>query len=407
MIEETRRPCPVCGSRRAEVVHHQEFRAPSELFAEPAIDVVICTACGMCFSDLAVVQDSVDATYAEHSKYADTSIYEDGQAGSAADLPTGAPWDLDRLEGTARWLARHVPLDARVLDAGCATGALIGYLQREGFTDLVGLDPSPIATAQAARAYGVPAITGSFLRPPDDIGTFDLVVLSHVLEHLVDVQGAVAGLAQLVKPGGLAYIEVPDASRYYEYLVAPFHDFNTEHVNHFSGTLLTCLMSSAGFATRQTAAKTVLIAATTQYPAVFGLYERTAAKPAAGAAEKDPTLRVAIQAYIDASTALLDEVDASLRVTVGSGPVVVWGAGQLAMKLLVGSLADVEVAAIVDSARDKWGGRFGDVPVIGPQQLDDLVDQDVPILVTSIHHQDAIVATIESMFPRRRVLTLR
>ena len=35
-------------------------------------------------------------------------------------------------------------------------------------------------------------------------------------------------MRSLVKPGGLVYIEVPDAARYDEHLVAPFHDFNSK-----------------------------------------------------------------------------------------------------------------------------------------------------------------------------------
>jgi SAM-dependent methyltransferase len=358
----------------------------------------------MCFADIDLVQESVDETYAEHSKYADTSLYDDGQ--ELDDIPPGAPWDLDRLEATAAWLAKTVPLNARVLDAGCATGALIGFMQREGFTDLVGLDPSPVATAQVARAFHVPAIAGSFITPPGEIGTFDLVVLSHVLEHIIDVQAAVAGLQSLVKPGGLVYIEVPDAARYHEHLVAPFHDFNTEHINHFSGPLLTRLMGSVGFVARTPGTKTVMCSPIDPYPAVFGLFEQDPSR-AIVVNEPDSTLGTAIRQYVTDSGSLLDAMSAHLRATVRDGPVIVWGAGQLAMKLLAGPLKGTKIAAIVDSSSDKWGGKFGEVPVVGPEQLDALVEPDVPVLVASLHHQDSIVATIEAAFPARKIVTLR
>ena len=41
-------------------------------------------------------------------------------------------------------------------------------------------------------------------------------------------------LTPLLKTDGLLYVEVPDAVAYTEYLYAPFQDFNTEHINHFS-----------------------------------------------------------------------------------------------------------------------------------------------------------------------------
>jgi SAM-dependent methyltransferase len=407
VTKDCNRRCPVCGGGTGEVVTRQEFVAPTALFAASAVDIVLCDSCGMCFTDVALAQATVDTSYAEHSKYADTSVYE--EAIEVVDVPTGAPWDLERLEATAEWLAAVVPHSARVLDAGCATGALIGYLQREGFADVVGLDPSPVAIAHARQAYGVPAVTGSFMDPPRDLGQFDLVVLSHVLEHLVDVQGAVASLRSLVKPGGAVYIEVPDAMRYHEFLVAPFHDFNTEHVNHFSDRLLSRLMRTSGFEVRELHTKIVQVAPESSYPAVFGLFERAAADGEAHRAAEPPDVALgeAIRAYVRGSEQMLEGLDAWLRAEVGRGPVVVWGAGQLAMKLLAGPLRDTRVEAIIDSAHDKWGGCFGDVPVIDPARLDELDDGDVPILVASIHHQDSIVSAITTSFPQRRYVTLR
>jgi hypothetical protein len=209
-----------------------------------------------------------------------------------------------------------------------------------------------------------------------------------------------------VKPGGLVYIEVPDAERYHEYLLAPVHDFNTEHINHFSGALLTRLMSAAGFVARKMDTKAVLIAPTSLYPAVFGLYEKVALDAAPHGYEPDPALAVAIRQYVRDSAVLLDDWAASLRASLGDGPIVVWGAGQLSMKLLAGPLRGVRVEAIVDSAADKWGARFGDVPVIGPDQLDALVAPDIPVLVTSVHHRESIVLALESSFPSRRIATL-
>jgi hypothetical protein len=77
------------------------------------------------------------------------------------------------------------------------------------------------------------------------------------------------------------------------------------------------------------------------------------------------------------------------------------------MKLLAGPLRGVRIDAIVDSASDKWGGCFGEVPVIGPGQVTMRVARDVPVLVASVHHRDAIVAAIRSSLPGRRIVTLR
>ena len=397
------RACPVCGCPTGTVLHHQVFLAPAELQAPPEVDVVACDRCGVCFSDLPTQQEVLDESYRDHSKYADTSLYDEG-ADAEHRPPTDAPWDLQRLAGTAAWLADHCDLSARVLDAGCATGALLGFLKAEGFTDLVGLDPSPIATATAARAYGVPTVTGSFFSPPVDLGTFDLVVLSHVLEHLADVEGAVRGMWQLTRPGGLVYLEVPDASRYAELLVAPFHDFNTEHINHFSAEVLELTMRLAGFEVHTIGHKEVLCSPTDPYPAAFGLFRRPEGRESAPAIERDEALVARVREYVAVSGALLDRIDDRLRADIGDGPVVVWGAGQLSMKLLAGPLRDANVTDLVDTSEAKWGQHFGDLVVVGPN---DVTADDTPILITSIHHQESIESTVQSLFPARRLLTLR
>ena len=51
-----------------------------------------------------------------------------------------------------------------------------------------------------------------------------------------------------MKPGAaILYAEVPDATRYLEFLFSPFQDFNTEHINHFSRESLTNLLVACGF----------------------------------------------------------------------------------------------------------------------------------------------------------------
>jgi SAM-dependent methyltransferase len=401
MANVLKRGCPVCDGTEGDVVHRQRFAAPAELAAPDVVDIVVCKACGMCFSDLEVAQVEIDATYAEHSKYADTSLYDADPAGDVP--PTDAPWDLERFEGTAQWLAAKVPPGARVLDAGCAAGALIAYLQAEGFEHIVGLDPSPGAVRIVRRRCGVEAIAGSLFDPPVDLGTFDLVILSHVMEHLREVRTAVEGLRRMTNLGGLVYVEVPDATGYADRLVAPFHDFNTEHINHFSERLLRSLFQAAGFVTRESGTKIILSSPTDPYSAAFGLFEKVSSDLQWGPVPSDPDLAPAIGKYVEKSSKLMGEYARVIDEQVGSGPVVVWGAGQLSMKLLAGPLAGVKIEAVVDGSADKWGMHMGDAEVVSP---DAIGSSESPILVTSVHHFASIAADIKRRYPGRRTIAL-
>lgn len=394
------RSCPVCGNQIGSVLHHQVFVVPEELQAVTEVDIVSCSRCGSCFSDMPTSQETLDDIYRDHSKYADTTLHSDEVPDQP---PTDAPWDLQRLAATAKWLAERTPIAARVLDAGCATGALLGFLQQEGFSDIVGLDPSPMAARTAAQTYRVPTVTGSFFAPPDDLGSFDLVVLSHVLEHLTDVPGAIAGMWRLTRPGGHVYIEVPDACRYVDYLVAPFHDFNTEHINHFSVQTLQLAMELAGFTTEFLGTKDVMCSPRDPYPAVFGLFQRNERPGLTPDITYDEELPRALARYVTDSEALLDQLIADIGAQLGDRSVAVWGAGQLSMKLL-SKLGDREIVALVDTSESKWGLKFGDQVVVGPSQI---AGGTEPILITSIHYQESIEHSIQAALPGREVIKLR
>ncbi len=106
------------------------------------------------------------------------------------------------------------PAGLRILDVGCGGGLLAEEFARLGCR-VVGLDPSEpsinvarqhAATAGLAVHYLVaPAETLPF---PD--GHFDVVLCADALEHLHDLNRAIAAAARVFKPGGA--IEVESAS---------------------------------------------------------------------------------------------------------------------------------------------------------------------------------------------------
>ena len=131
------------------------------------------------------------------------------------------------------------------------------------------------------------------------------------------------------------YLEVPDAEHYADHLVAPFHDFNTEHINHFSLGLLERFMAMQGFEKIASGHKTVMCSAVDTYPAIYGLWRRVDTDDRTPRSSASTTRSTPASRYIEMSNALLTRIDAHLTAEVGvADGVIVWGAGQLAMKLL-------------------------------------------------------------------------
>jgi len=231
----------------------------------------------------------------------------------------------------------------------------------------------------------------------------DCVVLSHVLEHVQDVRGALAAMRAALRRGGLIYVEVPDATRYVEFPTAPFQDFNTEHINHFSRASLRNALEAVGFSVRATAPKIIEASAGVPYPACYAIARRTdePRRPS-----RDAALRPAIESYIGMSGAAMARVrDEVARLVAAHERVVVWGVGQTTYKLLSQTaLADAHIAAFVDTSSTYHGRTLRGVPIVAPAELRALPPH--PILVGSLVNRASILESIGRLGLRNQVLTI-
>lgn len=84
---------------------------------------------------------------------------------------------------------------------------------------------------------------------------------------------------------------------------------------------------------------------------------------------------------------------------------IVWGTGQLAMKLLVEtSLGKANIGAFVDNNPINHGKMLRGVKISPPGALTGL---DGPILITTILHQQAIAEQIQSMGLKNEIVFLQ
>lgn len=108
---------------------------------------------------------------------------------------------------------------ARILEVGCGTGAQLKNL-RERFpsSQIVGLDRSPEQLATAARllqGLEVELIQGDAEHLPWTPGSFDLVCVTFVLEHLSDPKSALLEMDRVMAPNAWVILsEVHNSSLY-------------------------------------------------------------------------------------------------------------------------------------------------------------------------------------------------
>jgi SAM-dependent methyltransferase len=387
------RKCPLCGHGQADVLHSQHFILAEGHPLANGYDVVCCEQCGFVYADIAVPQAEYDRFYTQYSKYEDVITGTGGTENS---------WDRQRQEDTARQIHTYfngAPIS--ILDVGCANGGLLKALYDLGYENLLGLDPSP-RCVENTRRLGLKAERGSLFHPFNH-PPYDLVILSHTLEHLQDLELAAKQIRKMMKENSTVYVEVPDASRYVDFLDAPFQDFNTEHINHFSTLCLNNYLKRNGFEPKNWGSKVIPASADKLYPAIYCF-----AKPTQQSLpiEKDNELRKRIEIYIKRSQNILDEINARLNTILAQHKqLIVWGAGQLTLKLLAQtSLADAEIVVFVDSNPIHHGKILHGTKIVPPEAINGL---DHPILIASTLHQQSILQQIRNMGLNNQIILLK
>ncbi len=96
----------------------------------------------------------------------------------------------------------------RVLDVGCAAGNLLVRYRALGWS-VKGVEMSAQA-CEIARSRGLEVHEGTILDAPFEGESFDLIILSHVIEHVLDPARFLKRCAEFLAPGGLLVLATPN-----------------------------------------------------------------------------------------------------------------------------------------------------------------------------------------------------
>jgi SAM-dependent methyltransferase len=113
---------------------------------------------------------------------------------------------------------------------------------------VLGLEPDPQA-ARLAASRGIPVLQGGLEQLAGQSESFDVITLSHVIEHFHDPLTSLRACWRLLKPGGHVWIETPNLdsaghrrfSQHWRGVEAP------RHLVLFNAAALSRLLGAAGF----------------------------------------------------------------------------------------------------------------------------------------------------------------
>jgi SAM-dependent methyltransferase len=233
--------CVVCGG---SVASWLDMPIDAKTFEPTGYGKVLrCTQCGHGSVSPLPSADEVPHFYALEAYYTQGSSH-------MVTEPDGV---LDRVLSKLAWSFDHgVDLDqalsalklsngSKVCEIGCGHAKNLVDLRGRGHS-VVGVDPDPKAVAEAAK-IGIEVLLGTGEVLPERIRAdqFDLVIMSHSLEHCIDPMLAAKNVASILRPGGVFVCEVPNSGSTHflwnnicsEMFDAPrhLHFYNTESLS--------------------------------------------------------------------------------------------------------------------------------------------------------------------------------
>jgi SAM-dependent methyltransferase len=197
-----KRNCPYCTAREPIPILTNRLVVPTKGAFHSGFDVVECGFCGGVYADGIPDAQTLNDYYAVQSKKA--------QGYKARDWNEPELWSEFHRE-TKQWIKANADVKNNILDIGCFTGNLLSMFMNE--KSVFGYDPSRLGHDVALLKYGLTTEIASWFRETSYYRsgmTFSLAILSHVVEHIADVDEFFADIRPALDDGGQLYVEVPD-----------------------------------------------------------------------------------------------------------------------------------------------------------------------------------------------------
>ena len=322
--------CCICGAP-VKTIYKEKFIDILGMARKYEQHIGLCDTCGFIFT-----QNPFSATLLENRYKVDSKFEYD-----AEDYDFGYETSMSTKRQLNLFREHDVQFNS-VLEVGAASGA---NLSKYECRCKMGIEPSAFNCYLAEKKYGLKMFNGMF---DEYIQThqesYDLIVLSMVLEHIVNPFSFIKKLRDINNTYIYIYIPSMDV----KFINEPFGMFAEEHVNYFTFEGLNSLMAAAGYG---------LVDAKVEYepdlrcpagvPSISSLWEKD--KPQ-GKLRPVFNSREILEKYIEVNTKELETIKKKIDLIPKKERLAIWGTGHHVSMLLANtSLHEKNIVKFYDS----------------------------------------------------------
>jgi len=346
------RKCPVCNSENNEIVFTQTFNDILGISLDKfEQNIAICKDCGMVYTTPFVTDEEINNYYSHMSNY-EHSHTDDGYPLS----------DKNKSQRQFKYLNKFIKSHKNILDVGCAVGYTLSLFKEDGL-EVLGLEPSAKNKQIAKDKYDVEVETRFLDKDGLDGREFDIVMLSHVAEHLKYPSDIFKNINNILSKDGLLFLETPDIDQFDE---KDLYQFSFEHINYFNLSSTENLLHSCGFELVDSVVFQNDKDIAPFYPTLGSVWKKSDKKhEIENYYEKN---RATVQKYIDLINnfrgGLMTKVD---NIISSHKNIAIWAAGTLTSQLMSQTnLSKGDIKAIFDNDAKKDGLKIENITIHKP-----------------------------------------
>jgi len=326
------RYCCICNSNNDSKIVDIKLNIPNEIKLCNVLSIYYCNNCYFYFNDNNNNQDDYNLYYLKFNNYKDYVI------------------SLDKDENCYNFLKKNIEQSKSLLDFGCGNNELAYKLKNNFNVDTYDI--------------GMPFPTKKY----------NCIILSHVLEHIYDINTFIKSLDPLlIEDNGSVYIEVPNAE-FYSFLnnICPLQEINLEHINFFSKYALNKLMMNHGYHA------SVLIddffnINSEKYYVIRGLFTKK-------------YNNLSFENYVNNGLYILKSFNFDKINKINN--IYIYGCGQLLFKVL--DYIDTNIINIIDDNPSYLGKIINNINIIDYNIFKEKVNDNDTVIITSIISNEKI-----------------
>ncbi len=381
--------CPICRCSEGRALGEAFFQVIDGSAIDGKMRLIACASCGL-------VRSQTSSGVKDYNEYYESSSYS--REYLSKPLPSRDKEYLRNIASDLKTFMRAS--DDLVVDLGCGAGHLLTTLRELGSSRLLGLDVSASCCRLIEELHGIPCRQSSFNTLPAELKTARILVLSHVLEHIPNLDEALTSIRNSLSDDGYLYVEVPDTSLFEKYTNGyPLKMLFLLHLTHFSPLSLRNLMTSFQFEVLNSGTRVRY-----EFDVPIPCAWLVCRKGVGSSFVRDTALPERFALWVREKK--LDPNGELALLAREQSPTYVWGLGAHAQIALgMSPLKDCNVVGFIDRSYSQSGSTIRGVAIQGPDILKKLKKGDT-VVIAALSHAPEMTRSLEEIGFSGKVIVL-